>query len=281
MPDAATRSSMTASPREVSAEPVAAGAGWAVAGSFEKAVRPDSTATASTFAGLPPISVRGPVRRGRRYHLTKRAVDVVMGSLLLVVTSPVFAVIAIAIKSTSRGPIFFRQLRVGTRRQVESGVETWVPVPLVIYKFRSMTTGVDESAHVRHVQLFTHGSLVAQSGTYKLINDSRITPVGRVLRRTSLDELPQLVNVLKGGMSMVGPRPVPVYEVASYLPHHCRRLAARPGLTGLPQVRGRGRLSHEEFVALDVEMISRRSLLFELKLLFLTVPAVVRGRGAS
>jgi lipopolysaccharide/colanic/teichoic acid biosynthesis glycosyltransferase len=234
------------------------------------------------FSELPRIAFCGPLAPNcERYHRLKRGVDVAFGSLLLLLTSPLFAVIAITVKVSSPGPVFFRQLRVGTRRQVADGMETWVPVPLVIYKFRSMTAGVDETAHVRHIQLFTHGVLMPHNGTYKLVDDARVTPVGRLLRRTSLDELPQLLNVLEGGMSLVGPRPVPVYEVASYQPHHYRRLAARPGLTGLSQIRGRGGLSHEELVARDVEMISRRSLLFELKLLVLTIPAVVRGRGAS
>jgi len=255
--------------------------GAADAAPNQLAVPSDAASAAPTFSALPPIAIRCPFRPGcGRYHRSKRWVDVTIGSLLLLAAGPLFAVIAVAVKVTSGGPIFFRQVRVGTRRKVSGDIETWAPVPLVVYKFRSMTHGADETAHVRHIQLFTKGALSPKNGTYKLVNDPRITAVGRMLRRTSLDELPQLLNVVKGGMSLVGPRPVPVYEVASYQPHHYRRLAARPGLTGLSQIQGRGDLSHEELVALDVEMISRRSLLFELKLLVLTIPAVVRGRGA-
>jgi lipopolysaccharide/colanic/teichoic acid biosynthesis glycosyltransferase len=218
--------------------------------------------------------------RDDTYHHAKRVVDVITSLVLLLLGLPLLVVIAAAIKATSRGPVLFRQVRVGTRRHVVSTTEIWETVPFVILKFRTMAVWSDETVHMQHIERFTRGTLEGED-TFKLADDPRVTRVGRVLRKASLDELPQLVNVLKGEMSLVGPRPVPIYEIAGYREDHHRRFAARPGMTGLWQVSGRAALSFEDMIRLDVEMVERRSLAFDLWLLARTAPAVLSRRGAS
>jgi lipopolysaccharide/colanic/teichoic acid biosynthesis glycosyltransferase len=184
--------------------------------------------------------------------------------LALIALAPVFVLIASIVRYDG-GPAFFRQQRVG-----KGGRTFW------FYKFRSMV--VDAEARRAGLALWNrHGP---DGVTFKLKHDPRVTPVGRFLRRTSLDELPQLWNVLKGDMSLVGPRPALPSEVACYTTGQSRRLAVPPGLTCLWQVCGRAELSFEEQVRLDLEYISRRSLWLDLDLLARTVPAVVGGRGA-
>lgn len=216
------------------------------------------------------------------YFWTKRGLDIVGSVFLLVVLAPVLLAAAVAIKVDSRGPVFFRQDRVGSRRpDRRSG--SWQRRTFRIYKFRSMFEDSDESLHKKYIEDFVNGSVEASldGAKYKLNGDSRVTPVGRVLRRTSVDELPQLINVLKGEMSLVGPRPVPPYEVDGYMPWHHERLDAVPGITGTWQVYGRGRVTFEEMMRMDIEYVRSQSILLDLKLLILTIPAVFRGRGAG
>jgi lipopolysaccharide/colanic/teichoic acid biosynthesis glycosyltransferase len=194
----------------------------------------------------------------------KRAFDVVIAVLALAVLAPVFAMIASIVRCDG-GPAFFRQERVG-----KGGRRFW------FYKFRSMA--IDAEARRADLALCNHHG--PHGVTFKLKHDPRVTPVGRFLRRTSLDELPQLWNVLKGDMSLVGPRPALPSEVACYTTAQSRRLVVLPGLTCLWQVCGRAELSFEEQVRLDLEYIARRSLWLDLDLLARTVPAVVGGRGA-
>jgi lipopolysaccharide/colanic/teichoic acid biosynthesis glycosyltransferase len=152
------------------------------------------------------------------------------------------------------------------------------------YKFRSMVQHADPSAHQQFVKAFAEGRVEpSQAGhtRFKLTDDPRVTRVGRVLRKTSLDELPQLVNVLKGDMSLVGPRPVPAYEVAEYRAWHRERLAALPGITGLWQVNGRCQVSFDDMIDMDIEYVRNRSLRLDVKILLLTIPAVLSGRGAD
>src|SRR5207248_4538722 len=154
----------------------------------------------------------------------------------------------------------------------------WLVQNFTMYKFRSMVENADSSVHEAYIRDFVEGRAhpsLENGGTFKLTNDPRVTRLGRFLRKFSLDELPQLLNVLRGEMSLVGPRPVPPYEVACYGNGHHRRLAALPGITGLWQVKGRCCVSFEEMVRLDVEYIRNASLLFDLKLLLLTIPAVL------
>jgi lipopolysaccharide/colanic/teichoic acid biosynthesis glycosyltransferase len=202
----------------------------------------------------------------------KRALDLVLASAALVVLAPLLAVIAIAVRLTSPGPALFRQERLGLHRR-----------PFVMLKFRSMTAGADDTVHRDYVrQMFTAGgSPVAQAhGLHKLAADPRVTPLGGWLRRTSLDELPQLVNIVRGQMSLVGPRPVLAWEAELFRPESMARFDTRPGLTGLWQVSGRSRLTMPQALALDVEYVRRQSLWLDLTILARTLPAQLR-RGAA
>ncbi len=206
----------------------------------------------------------------------KRGMDVLGSLLLLVVLSPVFFAIAIAIKLTSRGPILFRQQRIG-----EHGT------PFTFLKFRSMCVNNDFSQHKEYVRKLIAGEAAKQptngagEGVFKITNDTRITPVGSFLRRTSLDELPQFFNVLRGDMSLVGPRPPLPYEVEAYATWHRRRLLeAKPGITGLWQVQGRSRIGFDEMVRLDIRYARQCSPWLDLKILLQTPRAVISGEGA-
>jgi len=206
------------------------------------------------------------------YPVVKRLVDVMVASALLVALSVVLLVCAVAIRLDSPGPVFFRQRRVGERGR-----------PFTMLKFRTMRVDADQATHREYAASFIRGQASRQGAggaeVYKLVRDHRVTRVGRWLRRTSLDELPQLFNVLKGEMSLVGPRPPIPYEVEHYQPTHKQRLAVTPGITGLWQVRGRSNTTFEEMVALDLEYIRRRSLILDLRILLATIPAVLSTRG--
>lgn len=216
------------------------------------------------------------------YLLFKRVFDAVAAGIGLALLSPLFVLIAIAIRLDSPGATFFKQRRAGAKFRRSSGRREWVVTEFEMYKFRSMSTGSSEEAHRAYIESFAQGSLEGEGddGSFKLDNDARITRTGRWLRRTSLDELPQLINVLLGDMSLVGPRPVPLYEVACYERRHFNRLCARPGITGIWQVFGRGRVPFEAMVDMDVSYARRQSFLLDIGLLLLTLPAVVVGKGA-
>ena len=206
----------------------------------------------------------------------KRLMDIVGSLFALVAASPLFLAIAVAIKLTSKGPVFFRQRRVGQ-----------YGAPFVFLKFRSMYVGNDASKHREYVRQLIAGTAERNSSNgngaavYKLTRDPRITRVGRFIRRTSLDEIPQFINVLRGEMSLVGPRPPLPYEVEAYDVWHRRRLLeARPGITGLWQVNGRCRTRFDEMVRLDLQYARQQSLLLDLKILLRTPVAVLSGDGA-
>lgn len=214
----------------------------------------------------------------KMYAVAKRIFDVVGSVCGLVITSPIFLAIAAAIKLTSKGPVFFRQQRVGQ-----------FGTPFVFLKFRSMYVNNDSTIHRSYVTSLISGNgqqnLDRDNGNgqvvYKLTRDPRITRVGAFLRKTSLDELPQLYNVLRGEMSLVGPRPAIPYEVQAYKLWHRRRvLEAKPGISGLWQVSGRSRISFDEMVRLDVRYAMERSFWLDLKILLLTPRAVILGEGA-
>jgi len=221
----------------------------------------------------------------RWYFAVKRSIDLAVGSLLLGLLLPLMLLVGAAIKLDSRGPVFFVQERVGARRRSQNGRNRWEVRTFRFLKFRSMVAGADQSPHIQHIRAFVRGQLQNEetSGTakFKLAHDARVTRVGRALRRTSLDELPQLVHVVTGDMSLVGPRPVPLYEVAEYRDSDAERLMAVPGITGLWQVSGRADVPFSEMVRMDCEYIRKRSLWLDLKILAATVPAVVSGRGAK
>jgi lipopolysaccharide/colanic/teichoic acid biosynthesis glycosyltransferase len=212
----------------------------------------------------------------RAGHLLKRTIDVVGSMCLLILLSPIFAIAALAIKLTSRGPVLFMQKRIG-----EYGK------PFTFFKFRSMYVDNDCTSHKEYVHRLIggcaekHATDKTEEGIFKLVNDPRITPVGRVLRRTSLDELPQLINVLVGDMSLVGPRPPVPYELEAYAIWHRRRLLeAKPGITGLWQVNGRSRVEFDDMVRLDLRYARECSPWLDLKILLQTPKAVIGGDGA-
>jgi len=206
----------------------------------------------------------------------KRTMDIVGSSLALLMLAPLLVLIAAAIKATSKGPVFFKQKRVGQHGEC-----------FTFLKFRSMYVNNDSSQHKQYVRQLIAGQAAKSpssdpnGGVFKLTNDPRITRVGRFLRRTSLDELPQFLNVLIGEMSLVGPRPAIPYEVEAYDIWHRRRvLEAKPGITGLWQVQGRSRVGFDEMVRLDLRYVRCWSPWLDLKILLQTPKAVVDGTGA-
>jgi len=195
--------------------------------------------------------------------LLKRTMDIVGASFAIVLLSPLFALIALLIKLDSPGPVLFKQKRIG-----KNGV------PFQMYKFRSMV----HDAEVRKKKLKKFNEM--NGPVFKIRLDPRVTRVGAFLRKYSLDELPQLFNVVVGQMSLIGPRPPLPEEVARYSDHHWRRLDVRPGMTGLWQVSGRSNLSFEEWTDLDIQYIERWSIGLELRILIRTIPVVIKGKGA-
>jgi len=218
------------------------------------------------------------------YLFIKRAFDIIFSATLLILLSPLMALIALAIVLDSPGPVIFRQKRVLGGQTLDEGRDPAERV-FEFYKFRSMVRKADESVHQRYVENLINGNGNPSASTdkklYKLGRDSRITRVGCFLRKTSLDELPQLYNILRGEMTLIGPRPALPYEVHQYKPWHIQRLTVTQGLTGLWQVMGRSALSFDEMVALDIEYVRRRSLLLDLQILLATLPAVLSCRGVS
>jgi lipopolysaccharide/colanic/teichoic acid biosynthesis glycosyltransferase len=201
-----------------------------------------------------------------------RALDVAVSAVLLLVLFPLFLALAAAIRLDSRGRVVYRQRRVG--RNLE---------PFTVNKFRTMHSGAGHETHRQFVIGLIAGTPAqdAEPNFFKMANDHRVTRVGRFLRKSSLDELPQLWNVLRGDMSLVGPRPPIPYEVEHYPPHWFDRFAVKPGMTGLWQVSGRSELTLDEMIALDLEYARTRSLWLNLKILVRTVPAVFAARGAA
>ena len=206
----------------------------------------------------------------------KRGLDVVAALIALILLGPLMAVAALAVKLTSSGPAIFKQQRLG-----KGGV------PFTFYKFRSMAVNRDDRIHREYVaKLIRSGDGVpattdAGEVTYKMRADPRVTRLGKFIRMSSIDELPQLFNVLKGDMSMVGPRPPIPYEATHYEPWHLQRvLSAKPGITGIWQVEGRSRVSFSEMVRMDLRYIRNCSLMLDLKILFRTVAVVLRCDGA-
>ena len=214
------------------------------------------------------------------YFSLKRLPDVSLSLAGLALLGPLLVLIAVAIKVNTPGPVLFSQRRVGSRLRGTSGCEEWVVTEFTMYKFRSMHQDASERVHRAYIKAYAQGAIPTKNGEFKLSGDTRITRVGRWLRRSSLDELPQLLNVLKGDMSLVGPRPVPVYEVACYQERDCQRLCALPGVSGVWQVHGRGRVPFEEMIAIDVMYATKQSLRLDFYVLLLTAPAVLIWGGA-
>ncbi|MCL4553256.1 MAG: sugar transferase [Candidatus Marsarchaeota archaeon] len=242
----------------------------------------------------------------RFYYTLKRAMDVMIASLLLAVLFLTMISIGIAIYVYSPGPIFFVQDRVGAKRVSSGKRVSWIPTTFRCYKFRTMKLDADPAIHKAYVQALidnddermqalqseatrhsgskredtSTASATAHTRLRKLVNDARIIAPGKILRKFSLDELPQLWNVLRGDMSLVGPRPAIPYEVEMYRPWHNLRLRAQPGLTGYQQVLARCTTDFDEQIRLDIEYIERQSLWLDLKIAIMTPLAILSANGA-
>jgi exopolysaccharide biosynthesis polyprenyl glycosylphosphotransferase len=205
----------------------------------------------------------------------KRVLDVLGSTIGLILTLPIMVVIAVTIKATSKGPVFFKQKRIG-----------FLGEKFVFYKFRTMYNGCDEEKHKKYITRLISGEIQKnkkndKEDVFKIQNDCRITPIGKFLRKTSLDELPQFFNVIKGEMSLVGPRPPIPYEVRNYKNWHLRRiLEVKPGITGIWQVDGRSRTTFEEMVRMDIMYLNKLSIWLDIKILVKTCWVVLTGKGA-
>lgn len=210
----------------------------------------------------------------RQYKL-KRVIDIIAACVALILATPFALIIAILIKLSSPGPVLFRQMRIGKNGE-----------PFMFYKFRSMRMNCDDSMHREYIKLFIEGNEEElkkyQKGKkiYKITGDDRVTFIGKILRRTSLDELPQLINVLKGDMSMVGPRPHLGYEVDLYKSWHRRRLEGMPGITGWWQIHGRSRVTFDQSVRMDIWYLEHQSLILDIRIMLRTITKATVGRGA-
>ena len=205
------------------------------------------------------------------YRLAKRSLDLAASVLGLVLISPILALVAISVKLESRGPVLFRQERLGLGGR-----------PFTLYKFRSMFSSAEQGRHRDHARELIRGdaspAVAGEKVWVPIPADPRVTRLGAFLRRSHLDELPQLINIVRGEMSLVGPRPPIPYEVEVYEPWHLRRLSVMPGLTGLWQANAWGRISFDEGVALDLEYVDRRSFGFDLRLIGRTLWQIATGR---
>ena len=216
------------------------------------------------FAFAPILTTEGDNRKAVRTIPIKRAMDVLLSATLLLLVSPLLLTVALAIKLESRGPIFFQQTRIGLNGR-----------PFRFWKFRSMHTDAEECKKALLDRNEIAGNLL-----FKMKDDPRVTRVGKFIRKYSIDELPQLWNVIAGDMSLVGPRPAVPSEVAEYTHYQRRRLEVLPGITCSWQVGGRSEIPFDQQVDLDIKYINNRSLGTDFKLLFLTIPAVLLAKGA-
>ena len=200
----------------------------------------------------------------KAYDILKRFIDIIIGTIGLIVCIPIFIIIGIAIKIDSKGPVFFKHKRIGKHGK-----------KLEIYKFRTMIKNAEEA-----MKNFTEEQKKEFAENFKLENDPRVTRVGKILRKTSLDELPQIINILKGEMSIIGPRPVVRSELEKYGSNQDKFLSVAPGLTGNWAANGRSDVSYEERMALELYYVNNRSLILDMKIFFKTIGSVLKGRGA-
>jgi lipopolysaccharide/colanic/teichoic acid biosynthesis glycosyltransferase len=215
---------------------------------------------------------------------------VAIATFVLLLTLPLLVGIVIAIRLDSRGPVLFTQQRVGSRRVVENGQTSWDLVEFTFYKFRTMRVDDHENAHRAYMTAYINNDAeyfasrtggYAPGDSFRVRHDPRVTRVGRILRTLSLDELPQLLNVLRGDMSIVGPRPPMPYEVELYTCAQLQRLAGRGGITGWAQVNGRCTIGFDDVVRFDTVYVKRQSILFDLWIMLRTIPAVLSRKGAD
>ena len=220
--------------------------------------------TATPAVEMLPVFLRSTAGPSAAYLTAKRLADLVVAGSMLILLAPLFLIVSICVKFTDGGPVFFRQKRVGRDGRVFD-----------FFKFRSMVM----DAEAKKAELMRNNKH-ANSITFKMCRDPRVTWVGRILRKTSIDELPQLWNVLAGEMTLVGPRPAVVAEVERYNLRERKRLGVTPGLTCIWQVSGRADLDFQQQVELDIRYIRERDFFMDLRLIVLTIPAVLSGRGA-
>lgn len=213
---------------------------------------------------IPTKGYRQLLRKDLPYKIVKRTTDLTISSIAMIALLPLFAVIALAIKLESKGPVFFKHTRVGKDGKV-----------IKIYKFRSMVDNAEDL-----IKKFTPEQMKEYKENYKLTNDPRITKVGKFLRKTSLDELPQLINIIKGDLSIIGPRPVVAEELKKYGTNIEKFLSVTPGLTGFWAANGRSCTSYKQRMQMELFYIDNISFKMDIKILFKTVEAVIRGRGA-
>lgn len=239
----------------------------------EQAV-PATAADAPYRLHIPAPAVDVP--RDRTYDVLKRVLDIFVSVAALLFFAPLFLIIAIAVKLSSKGPVLFRQERFGQQFR-----------PFTFYKFRSMYADSDHAVHKAYVSRLIAGRPETGNGAagentriFKITGDPRVTPLGRFLRRSSLDELPQLWNVLRGEMSLVGPRPCIHYELEQYDDWHTSRLDVKPGMTGLWQVTARSTVGFDEMVRIDLAYVEQRSFWLDIRILLRTPRAVISGNGA-
>lgn len=220
----------------------------------------------------------------------KRLFDLILMIPALILLSPTYLLISLLIKMDSAGPVFFKQKRVGMVPFVSGDTTDWSNAIFDMYKFRTMYSDTDPYLHREFMEAYIAGDTdklidlepeVEETEAFKLVNDPRVTRIGNILRKFSLDELPQFWNVLIGNMSLVGPRPPIPYEVELYKPEHFERLTAMPGVTGLWQVSGRTTTTFDEMIHLDLNYIKSQSLWLDIKIVFLTLPAIISSKGAG
>ncbi|HLE52885.1 MAG TPA: sugar transferase [Anaerolineales bacterium] len=235
-----------------------------------------------------PFALNPLVKDRSTYFVLKRLLDLSLTISALVILLPVLILIAILIRLDSPGPVFFVQERVGARRRARGGYACWQKVTFPFVKFRTMAHNADPSLHQEYIKAFIHNDALAMAEVQgedtqvrKLLHDPRVTRIGRLLRKSSLDELPQLWNVLWGDMSLVGPRPAILYEVQEYKPWHLQRLESLPGLTGLWQVTARSSADFDEMVSLDIQYNEKQSLWLDLIILLKTPFVVLNSKGAA
>ena len=213
---------------------------------------------------IPTKSYRKRLERPETYKFVKRFFDIVLASIGMIVLSPIFLIISLAIKLESKGPIFFKHTRIGKDGKI-----------IKIYKFRSMVNNAEDM-----IKEFTPEQMKEYKENYKLTNDPRITKVGKFLRKTSLDELPQLINIIKGDLSIIGPRPVVSDELKKYGTNTRKFLSVTPGLTGYWAANGRSYTSYEQRMQMELFYIDNLSLKMDIKVFFKTIEAVIKREGA-
>jgi lipopolysaccharide/colanic/teichoic acid biosynthesis glycosyltransferase len=209
----------------------------------------------------------------RVYPIVKRVVECALSIVLLLLLSPLFLFFTLAIRWDSAGPALYRQIRIGKGGK-----------PFTFFKFRSMYQDIDRNRHQAFLKAFVNGQIkedATEQQVFKPIQAAQITRVGSFLRKTSLDELPQLINIIKGDMSFIGPRPNVLAEVEAYKDWHNKRLQVLPGITGLAQVNGRSSIPFDQIVRYDIEYVEQESLMMDLTVLWRTIPVVLRGNGAK